>query len=294
MAARTPSIELLNIDVGISALNNDNNAGEAPWTAFADIIQAQWRLFAGAPFASEAAAATADEALLRDPQRLMAQLQEAFARTLAELREHPSPPTQLLEQLSKLTQQLGVWPLSTNPGAPEAPGAIPLLGPAQAQQQKAQAAWEAVTEFAAAQQRYADRLGIVAERTLKAIADALTELPREADTKATQTAVLEAAESAYEAALDEDEYALAFSRMANAFNTALTRLRELFEPLLKLLGLPSQAELESTQRRLHQLRREHRALRDAFDASELQALHEEVRALRLEVARLRGDNVSVP
>lgn len=273
-------------------MNNKDNAREAPWTAFAEFIEAQWRLLAGAPFAAEASATAADEALLRDPQRLLEHLQTAFERTLAELREQPSPLSQLLEQISKLTHSFSVWPLAPDEGDSASPTAMPLLGPAQAQQQKAQAAWEAVAEFAAAQQRYLDRLGIVAERTVAAVAAALADLPRDAEPTAIQAALLHAAEQAHEAALDEDEYARAFSRMANAFNTALIQLRELFEPLVKLLGLPTHAEMESTQRRLHQLRREHRALREAFESFELEALRQEIRALRQEVAQLREDDES--
>jgi hypothetical protein len=168
------------------------------------------------------------------------------------------------------------------------PEATPQLGPLQHRQARARAASAAWEEFIQAQQQYLDLMQHLAERTVEALSEALREAPENEPAQARYARLLSAAEAAHEAFIRSDEYATTLGRLSSAGSSVISHARSAIEDILALFDLPTRAELASTQRRLHEIRRQQYALAEAVDAGELQALRSELAELRREVAALRS------
>lgn len=270
-------------------MKSENSAHRAAFSILGDAIESGWRLLADtslftAPLREFANAATGEAT----PEKLVEQLRAAFDEALERAREQPTPLTSLLELLTAAAKQLQILQASMTDGTlSPLPFSLPPLGPAQAQQQRLQAAAAALQEFSLAQQEHIALLTRLAEQTLAAVGERMQGLPAGTGWRAMHMAALEAAEEAHERFLASDDYARSLGRVTNAGGAVMRACQTVIEDILKHFNLPTREDIESTQRRLHDIRRRQFALAEEFDPDEIRQLKDEVRALRRELDELR-------
>ncbi|GEM_PF-3133774 len=162
------------------------------------------------------------------------------------------------------------------------------LGPWHEQQARQQQLIEAGLDYQAALADYTKQVRQSALEALDRLVDNLATTPLEAiDMHQLEARYLEAAEQAWEARIATTAYRQAFASVSNAGLAYTRSLQTHLDHWLGLLDLPTRRGLQSTQRRLHELRRAHRALATEMDA-DVAGLRDEVRSLREEVRRLKA------
>ena len=161
------------------------------------------------------------------------------------------------------------------------------LGPLYQRQQKLDRASRAAQEYIAAQQEYAVLLQDLAQALSAAGEHGLSSAPSGCGPRALYDSWLEQVEPAYERFIHSERYSKAFGRMCNASATLIAHTRQSLEGLLRLLDVPTRQDLESTQRRLHELWRQQQTLAEAVDRQELARLRSELEQMRTELNELK-------
>ncbi|WP_258867945.1 poly(R)-hydroxyalkanoic acid synthase subunit PhaE [Alkalilimnicola ehrlichii] len=162
-----------------------------------------------------------------------------------------------------------------------------LSGPVTAQSTKTADANKAAQEYLAAQQDYLALLQQLGERVLAAGKTRLEQDPKPAGIQEVYSAWLEATESVYEEYVFSEEYTRSLGRLSHATARLIRHTQDSLEGVLKLLGLPTRTDMLSTQRRLHEIRRQQHACAEHVAADEFLALKNEVQALRQELQNLK-------
>ncbi|RFA31361.1 hypothetical protein CAI21_01690 [Alkalilimnicola ehrlichii] len=248
----------------------------------AKAIEHSWRLLADCARFSSAFAAKENE----DPQHLLEEAKQHFDAVLEQLRQQQHPLIALLHMLNNGDQATNPLQGLFAPGVIP-PFALPYLGPLQHNQQKTADANKAAQEYLAAQQDYLALLQQLGERVLAAGKTRLEQDPKPAGIQEVYSAWLEATESVYEEYVFSEEYTRSLGRLSHATARLIRHTQDSLEGVLKLLGLPTRTDMLSTQRRLHEIRRQQHACAEHVAADEFLALKNEVQALRQELQNLK-------
>lgn len=192
----------------------------------------------------------------------------------------------LYSQFSSLAQQPLLEPLALWRPWLDALGSMPALGPLQHKQQQLEAASRALAQLRESQQDYLALLREITDGAIDELRARLGGADGELSSREFYELWLAAGETAYERVLTSERYAQAMGRLSNHSSHAMQQLQGMFEDVLGSLNLPTRAELQSTQKRLHEMRRRQRATRQ--ESRELATLRAELDALREEVAALKA------
>jgi class III poly(R)-hydroxyalkanoic acid synthase PhaE subunit len=99
---------------------------------------------------------------------------------------------------------------------------------------------------------------------------------------------IDSGEEAYAEASAQPEFIRAQAGLVNTLMAVKRHEQKMLDEISGVLNLPTRRELDTSHRRLHQLRSELERLRETLDESSIHALREEVAALRREVQALRN------
>ena len=277
--------------------NHDN--GRNPAHAFAEmasttqrLFQQSWQALGGEGLASALGAAVADgggwESLLRT---LQTQVDALFEQLHQQTKAIELPLEQMLGFCGQLNRMQDIASRAAGelpfPWSPEVLALInPKLGLFQQRQQRLDEIAAAVAELRAAHQHYNTLLRRIADQALTTFRQEIEQRPqRTAALREIYDLWLNSSEAAYERMLYSDEYASAFGRLVNSAAALTAQFQQEMDGALKQLNLPSRQEMNSTQRRLYELRRSHHA-ESARD--ELDALRSEMAELRAELQQLKS------
>lgn len=241
-------------------------------------------LAAGWPVLASFAADTEGVAGLRQ------HLNQALERLREEIARAPAVIDSLLGLASQLLSADRLLP-PLPPGFMQSPGALyPRLGPLQKEQARWEALRETLNDYRTAVVRYTQRLSELFEAALgeyqQELAVGTPDRSAALGARELHDRWIQVAERTYERFLHSEEYTQAIAGLMNAWAELRLALQPVLDELLQHLGLPSRHDVEDTQLHLDQLRREQRA-----DSKRLQR---EVRALRHELAELRGQTPPTP
>lgn len=221
-------------------------------------------------------------------------LRQHLDQALARLREEVTRPPAVIDSLLGLARQLLSADRLLPPlpaGFMQSPGApFPKLGPLQKEQAHCEALRQALDDYRSAGVRYTQKLSELFEAALSEYQQELgvgtQDRSAASGGRELHDRWIRVAERTYERFLDSEEYTQAIGSVMNAWAELRLALQPVLDELLQHLGLPSRRDVEDTQLHLDQLRREQRA-----DSKRLQR---EVRALRHELAALRGHTPASP
>lgn len=164
------------------------------------------------------------------------------------------------------------------------------LGPWADHQARQQQLMEAGLRHQMALEHFLEQTREAALSGLDRLADDLaSDPPQPPSLQALHDRYLRTGEQAWEQRLGTADYQQAFTSLTESSLEYTRALQQHLDHWLGLLDLPTRRGLHSTQKRLHELRRSHRALAAEWERADLDGLRDEVRALREEVRRLRAN-----
>lgn len=229
---------------------------------------------------------------------LLQEMEQQFNKSVDELQRQKFPPAVFIETLKTACLQLNAMqtlfdgmPASTSIGRSMLQN-LPRLGPMQRRQERLEAAGEALEGYLEAQRDYAGLLRRINEEALTAVRTRLESTSDPMDMQRFYDLWLETCEATYEEAINSDDYARSIGQLGNAFSRLMLHGQDLMEELLQAFNLPTRADLRSTQRRLHDIRRRHYELAERIDPDEFYRLKQEVSELREAVAALQDKRES--
>jgi class III poly(R)-hydroxyalkanoic acid synthase PhaE subunit len=98
---------------------------------------------------------------------------------------------------------------------------------------------------------------------------------------------VDAGEETYAELANGPDYGKAQARLTNSLMAVKRQEQKMVDEVLSALNMPPRRELDTSHRRTHQLQREVWRLQEAFEDAGIQALRDEVAALRRELEGLR-------